>query len=134
MLKDPANFRLVIRAIGILILAMGVPQLIQMAYWAVQFALATPEARGGQTLSPTNMIYYFVSPLASVMIGYYLLFGASGLIRHCIRESRETCAMCGHDNTGKAMERCPKCGEAIAASCSVQSPTKQSQLDERHTS
>ncbi len=112
MLNVPANFRLLVRLIGIAMFAIALPQIAHLVYWIGQVWLSTDGA-GVAQLTFFSGLSYFIAPLVQCVIGFYLLFGADGLIRYCLLEVRERCTLCGYSIKGLTTNQCPECGERI---------------------
>src|SRR5262245_7816279 len=108
---DVTWFRLVIRGIGVLLLALGVPGLLngglQMVWYVRQqssFYGATPD---------WWWLVYIVSPVAQTGIGLYLLLGARGLINYCCRGALGMCPACNYDVRNISGANCPECGSPL---------------------
>jgi hypothetical protein len=112
MLNVPANFRLLVRLVGIAAFAFALPQIAHLLYWLGQ-VLWTADSAGVPQLTFFDVLSYFIAPLAQCAIGFYLLFGADGLIRYCLQEVRECCTLCGYATKGLSSPVCPECGEII---------------------
>lgn len=108
-MKEAAFFRLLVRGIGVYILAVsGLPSLVSL----VQFVYAAQSPPEGPT--PIGyMVIYSIWYLISPVIGVYLLFFADGLIRRCLLDAANRCSMCGRDGRGIADKKCPDCGGQI---------------------
>lgn len=110
---DYAWFKLLVRAIGILLLGLSVPLIL----WTIgsilleQFGYAYPGQRSGDLL--LVRLPGVVGYGAQAGMGVYLLFGAQQLIEMCIAGVRYRCAACGYDIVGIQTGLCPECGTGI---------------------
>lgn len=107
-MKHKTWFRLVLKAIGVLLLGLGTPNVIGpvvsviggvvtgagWAGWGYQW-FYVGEAMGGAL---------------QVAFGLYLLAGGNWIINRVIPSNRPYCPDCGYDITNARGERCPECG------------------------
>ena len=104
-MSDYSWFRLLLKAIGVLLLGMSIPILL----WTAGAAAVTAASAGGRmSFEP------LLPPLAAyggqALIGLYLLLGGRQLVDYCLRGVRGRCAGCGYDLSGLNAEVCPECG------------------------
>jgi len=112
-MNDHSWFRLLVRALGLLVAGVSVPSLVRgisSFAWAVfnqtQFA--------GQRAS--YLIFYasdMVGGMLQLLLGIYLLFFADAFIRRCLLDIRDRCPTCQYDLRGITAPTCPECGEQV---------------------
>jgi hypothetical protein len=115
-MSDYAWFKLLVRAIGVLLLGLSVPMLVE---WVVQVAIAwdawSPTATSWSLQQ--RVIWGLPSLLAygaQAAFGYYLLFKGEGIISRVLSEIHGRCAKCGYDLRGLKGEACPECNTPLA--------------------
>lgn len=115
--KHKTWFRLVLKAIGVLLLALGLPDLIQAGTLVVGYAYSGGYGFGGfgpltdldvllMTISSSNLI----TALVKTLIGIYLLLYGGLLLNLCIPSNRPYCPECGYELRGSVGVKCPECG------------------------
>lgn len=113
-MSDYGWFKLLVRAVGILLLGLSLP----MALWSVGDMLVRmfDPAYGGAPLASVVGLYLpgLAGYLAQAGIGLYLLCGSERLIAWCIAGVKGRCAECGYDITAVPGGVCPECGVKIA--------------------
>lgn len=110
-MSDHAWFRLVVRAIGVLLLGLSVPMLV----WDIGALIVQLGNSGGADAGAT-MLYHVPTMAgygAQAAIGLYLLMGGDALVRYCLKGVRGRCSGCGYDITATTTGRCPECGMAV---------------------
>ena len=108
-MSDFAWFKLLIRAIGVLLIGLSIP----MVLYTIGFGIANQ-------LSNSMPLSALMIPWLPMLAGYgvqagfglYLLVGAEGLINRCIAGVRHNCAACGYNLEGITSAVCPECGAA----------------------
>lgn len=112
-MKHKTWFRLVIKAIGIALLAFALPQLIGQIGTIVWIAFNDPYQMSGfswidiflpQALGP--MMTAFVQ----FAIGLYLFFGGGLIVGICIPSNRPYCPSCGYELLRIDLPQCSECG------------------------
>ena len=113
-MRDYAWFELVIRAIGVLALALSLPD----AIWTVLWGIGQVFAGDPGFLSPAEHVLgvaiSVIGSFAQVAVGAYLLFGAKALIAYCLARLGHRCVRCGYDLSGASGDVCPECGTPFA--------------------
>src|SRR5262249_55089189 len=112
-MTDYSWFKLLVRAIGLLLLGIGAPQLLSSIITICSRFL------GGelqwQIMAP--MYVGLVAEGAAQMgFGLYLLLGPENLIARCLGGVRGRCAACGYDISTITTGICPECGTEFKAS------------------
>ncbi len=113
-MKHKTWFRLILKAIGILLLAFGVPDLI--AYinnYIVQRVymqnIGTPY--GGIQPEWLAVLLHILAPFLQVLIGLYLLLDGKWLLERIIPSNRPYCPNCGYDLSESGQpQACSECG------------------------
>ena len=110
-MTDYTWFKLLVRAIGLLLIGMGLPSLLSNLIGLVTW-MSDPQSRASM-----NLLARFLPLVASYgaqsAFGLYLFFGAEALISRCIRDVRGHCACCGYPVGGVTSGICPECGTAF---------------------
>lgn len=120
---DVTWFRLAVRAIGILVFALGLP-----AVFAHVASVAT-WLREGMPWGGEMLVWYvlpLLGPVAQLALGFYLIVGARPLIRYCTRGALGMCPACNYDVRQVPGPTCPECGVPLPgrAPPAVVSPDK----------
>lgn len=111
-MKSFAWFILLLRAVGIIFIALGLPQILQtVREWLINVRLTDLLSASGAELSVR--ILREIQSLSMFAIGLYLLFGGKWLIRRCLRGLGNQCVMCGYPTSQIKDGRCPECGTRI---------------------
>jgi hypothetical protein len=108
-MKHKTLFRLLVKAIGILLLAFAIPELVGvMAYYLI---IASP---GSAAWSTSNWIYSMLGPAIQAAIGAYLFLEGKWVIDKCIPSNRPYCPECGYDLSHNVSTlNCPECGVTL---------------------
>ena len=110
-MKYKTWFRLVLKAVGILLLGLALPELLQevggyMVYRATAFAPTGP------LQDVLILVAWTVSPpVLQAAIGLYLLLGGKWVADFCVPSNRPYCPECGYDlSNTKDAGTCSECG------------------------
>lgn len=114
-MKHKTWFRLLIKAIGVVMVGLSLPLLFQLVVFVI-FVQQT--AQGGM---PSGLggaywwlqVGHYSGGLVQAAIGLYLLFGGEWLVNTCIPSNRPYCPECGYDLSQSSAERCPECGVSM---------------------
>ena len=109
-MSDYAWFKLIVRAIGIFLLAQAIPRLLDVFRWAIDFWLYDQT----DMFSTRGFVSQLVLAGVDVGIALYLLVRGKRLIDFCMRDLRDRCPRCGYPAAGVAGSVCPECGTAFA--------------------
>ena len=123
-MKHKTWFRLVLKAIGIFLLATGAVELVDTFSGSVGRIFLTGSFGFGGSGFPYDLLEVLgyalltglVGGIARVVIGAYLLFGGAKLVNLCIPSNRPYCPHCGYDVRGVGDDDvCPECGVRFPA-------------------
>jgi hypothetical protein len=106
-------FRLVLKAIGILIVCLNLPDLIYQIIYLCSRWQSDPLY---SSIDNSDLITQLTWPISSTVgcaLGAYLLFGGKWLIDLCIPSNRPYCPGCGYELSNFAGASCPECGEPV---------------------
>jgi hypothetical protein len=112
-----AWFRLLVRAIGVLLIGIGAPGFFAMLVNLGTYVLANGASAAGSISQGTvlTLIAHVAASCAQVAFGLYLLLGANRLIGFCIRDVLDHCTACGYDVRRVGAPNCPECGVPLHA-------------------
>jgi hypothetical protein len=124
-MKHKTWFRLVIKAIGVYMLALYMPPFLWVlgSSLIAQILEASPQSGAGWT-GPSRlweMFWYAVSSSSlQVLVGLYLLFGGKWIVNLCIPSNRPYCPECGYQLSLSSRGNCPECGTTLPISITVE--------------
>lgn len=133
-MKHKTWFRLVIKAIGVLLVGLSFREILYLAVAVADTLLGSLPLPYRIQLSPfpagSNYLYW-LPDLAQFAFGLYLFFGGKWIVDKCIPSNRPYCPECGYDvshlqssGSGSA-RRCPECGVELPTTIPPQStPTE----------
>lgn len=116
-MKHAAWFRLLLRVIGILLVALATPQVVSVV---VRLLIVGRNRMRADPLDPaiqselTNVLIsllYSVGTISQLALGLYLFFNPMWLMKVCIDDITYRCPACRYDLRGHtAPLACPECG------------------------
>ncbi|HWB18761.1 MAG TPA: hypothetical protein VG711_00550 [Phycisphaerales bacterium] len=111
-MKHKTWFRLVLKAIGVLLACLGLPQVVSGGLRTL--ALLTYQSFGMPS-PPWSQIMYYVAPefaagTLQAFLGTYLFFGGRWIVEKCIPSNRPYCPNCGYELKSLTSSLCPECG------------------------
>lgn len=109
-MKDYVWFQLVVRAIGILVLALSVPNAIWTVMWAIGQVMAGDPGFLGPGEQVLSIAVSLIGAFVQVAVGAYLLFGGRALVAYCVARVGDRCVRCGYDVSAVSTGVCPECG------------------------
>ncbi len=124
-MKHKTWFRLVLKAIGIFLLATGAIDVIDSVSRGIGQLAAFGSRMGGGTIYDLQQLLSIalysgvIGGIGRVVIGAYLLFGGAKLVNLCIPSNRPYCPHCGYDLRAVSDELCPECGVRLPADLNV---------------
>ncbi|MCH8152160.1 MAG: hypothetical protein IH830_07290 [Planctomycetes bacterium] len=95
-----------IRAIGVLILALSLPDVIHGVVYLFYRVTSAETFLGGTLISVISLR----GPLIGCALGLYLFFGGKWVVNLCIPSNRPYCPECGYDLSKATSANCPECG------------------------
>jgi hypothetical protein len=110
-MTEYAWFKLLVRGIGILLLGLSIPSLVTQVWWIITHLVSDSPRSLLEILS--SVLGGLAYSLVQAAIGTYLLIGAEGLIRHCLRGLSDRCLGCGYPLAGLNAAACPECGLSL---------------------
>lgn len=123
-MTDYGWFRLIVRAIGVLLIGLALPTAINYLAYAVSAIVS----RDWLALSAGEQLFAILGGLAGFLaqgaFGVYLLFGGSAIIRYCTRDISGLCGSCGYDLKNLDADRCPECGSPAPKRPRVATPPR----------
>ncbi len=108
-MKHKTWFRLVLKAIGVLLIGLTIPTLSQVVLFILYnfmvgvTPLFVPRSFGRQWITVAGPMLLFI-------FGLYLLFGGKWIVNLCIPSNRPYCPECGYDLSKATSANCAECG------------------------
>lgn len=100
--------RLLVRLIGVYLLAMGVASI-----WTNVLQVISMLGRGISGRDFREWALWAMQPLGSLTVGGYLFFGGKWVVDKLIPSNRPYCHECGYDLSGSVGNVCAECGTAF---------------------
>jgi hypothetical protein len=123
-MTDHSWFRLLVRAIGLLLFGIAIPGLL----WNIGgvIVVLTSESNAGFPVLDQTLRYLppLLGECVQAAFGLYLLLRAEPIIARCLREVRGRCASCGYDLTATSSGTCPECGTEFKPAAPVPSSSR----------
>lgn len=102
-----AWYRLLLQAIGVLLIGLAVPRVFSVAASAsVWYSLGTGRFGGYPVM---GLVLDGLAPIIQLVIGLYLLSGAKRIVFISLRGIDTTCARCGYSLESIVGDVCPEC-------------------------
>ena len=126
-MKHKTWFRLVIKAIGVLLVGFSLPTIWRIAFDLVGILWAYLMA-SDYSLSPYGHGYRFLQWLregglvVQFVFGLYLFFGGKWIVNKVIPSNRPYCPECGYDLSKTRSAKCPECGTVLPPTNSAALP------------
>lgn len=105
-MKHKTWFRLVIKAIGVLVIALSLPDAFHGVVYLLYRVSSGNSVLGGSLIS----VIALTSPLIGCALGAYLFVGGKWIIEKAIPSNRPYCPECGYDLSKATSANCPECG------------------------
>ncbi len=112
-MKHKTWFRLVLKAVGVLLIGMALPS---AAGWVFQIVISVIDDRSGRGVGGANRWWWWLSSLgilAQLAFGLYLVFGGKWLVNKIIPSNRPYWPECGYDLSLAPGQACPECGVTL---------------------
>ena len=110
-MKHKTWFRLVIRAIGVLMIGLSLPPLCQLIGYIIYLFVDSSGMPSSYTWIQTA---YYGGGITQALLGVYLVYGGKWIVNKCIPSNREYCPECGYDlSHGANSANCPECGVTL---------------------
>ncbi|HVP73552.1 MAG TPA: hypothetical protein VMS30_07430 [Phycisphaerales bacterium] len=109
-MKHKTWFRLVLKAIGVLLIGIALPTCGQLAAHVLSYVFidATNSIFGNDYWAIQSL--YLVGGLLQMAFGLYLFLGGKWIVDKAIPSNRPYCPECGYDMSRAQGARCPECG------------------------
>ncbi len=122
-MSEFAWFKLLIRAVGVLLLGLAAPRLLQVLATVFFDVLgSTPTAQRGTWDPLLRNLPALIGYGLQTGIGFYLLAEGRMLIELCLRGISGRCTACGYDLATVAGTKCPECGNPFRHPTSAPPP------------
>lgn len=116
-MKHKTWFRLVVKAIGLLLMGFSltslIPGTIHLVVSIVPFL--SDEVFGSGVIPLWFNWPYFIGGAVQFAFGLYLFFGGKWIVNKVIPSNRRYCPECGYDLSKSNGANCPECGVALVA-------------------
>lgn len=111
-MKHKTWFRLVLQAIGVLLVGLSLPDVFTTVLRVIY--IATDDQFSANIGTPQWWTWgSFVAPMLQFAFGLYLMCGGGWILNKIIPSNRAYCPECGYDLTRSKSERCPECGVTL---------------------
>ncbi len=118
-MKHKTWFRLVLKAIGVLLLGFALPGVATLLSKVGYHTMYGDPFSVGSFRTPDYIYWQFMSAhvrdVVQLGLGLYLLFGGRWIADLAIPSNRPYCPECGYDNSKATGKRCPECGVPIGS-------------------
>lgn len=110
-MKYKTLFRLILKAIGVLLFFTGVAEFIMSSGWVLDFLASHSQGSRGMPIYGT--ITQEIAGCFKIVVGVYLFFGGKWIVNRAIPGNRPYCPECGYDLTGNKSGQCTECGTPL---------------------
>jgi hypothetical protein len=126
-MSEQTWFKLLIRAIGVFLIAMALPELFVIVAQIIQW-MRYQTATGGPPTWQWTYGLYAAGSFVKLAIGLYLFTGGAWIFRRCMRDLEGHCFGCGYALHGVTGDACPECGIKFrAVALAVDAPARSTQ-------
>ena len=123
-MKHKTWFRLVLKAIGVLLIGFSLQGVIPAIAAVVMYLLEWSE----MSVSSNEFMWwnfpYYIAGFVQFGLGIYLFFGGKWIVNKAIPSNRSYCPECGYQIANAHGANCPECGVALPREQGGQSQTK----------
>ena len=116
-MKHKTWFRLVLKAIGVLLIGLALPEVATLLSKVGYRTMYGDPFGGTGTLTRPTTVYWdmvaYVRAFVQLGLGLYLLFGGRWIADTAIPSTRPYCPECGYDISEATGKCCPECGVRI---------------------
>lgn len=119
-MNDYSWFKLLIRAIGLVLLGIGVPSLLGTVGNLLAFLTYNSGSSGVNAILSWGA--FACGTVFQLLLGVYLLRGGGRLTAHILASVVGRCVTCGYDVRTIAGTNCPECGTLLPGRAVVAGP------------
>ncbi len=120
---DYSWFRLLVRAIGILLIGLSLPHALMSTVHVIDTLLTGNWSQYGWS-GYFGWVGSIVGLLLQAGFGFYLLSGGGRLVERCLRGVYGWCPHCGYDVRTIPAANCPECGSVLPGRALIGAPTQ----------
>ena len=124
-MKHKTWFRLVMKAIGVLLICLSLPDLMRAGVQLASTLLSDP---GSGPWPPGGWWWWLgawgVGPALQLALGLYLVLGGKWIVDTVIPSNRPYCPECGYDVSKATASDCPECGSQLPAELRTAQPAE----------
>lgn len=112
-MKHKTWFRLVLKAIGVLLIGFSLPTVGRAVGELIYAYLEGNQFAGYPANYWIVQSLYYGGTFVQFLLGLYLFFGGKWLVNMAIPSNRPYCPECGYDLSRCKGAQCPECGIAL---------------------
>jgi hypothetical protein len=119
-MKHKTWFRLVLKAIGVLLVGLALPDVTTLILMIADHLFHWSQMTGGgaaplaSRFRTSTVVLQSLPYLVQAAFGLYLFFGGTWVVNKVIPSNKPYCPDCGYDLSRRTTDRCPECGVALA--------------------